>query len=130
MTVVNEILIPRTVYGTASGFYDGSTPDWVDAARKAVNYYRGRGHLETVWINVRDFKGVITIEANLDLEPGTPELDDYATSLAWIKVATFGDASSIVTDYHPIVIAGNYTWLRARVEGFENGVIEAVTLTY
>ena len=130
MTVINETLIPFTVYGTPSGNYDGSSSQFVGSPAKAVNYYRGQGHLETVWINVENFMGVITVEANLDREPGLPEEDDYWTNQSWFTVATYGDPSSSVTDYHPIVIAGNYTWLRVKITDFNGGTIRLISLTY
>lgn len=130
MTVVVETMIPATVCGTPSGTYDGSSLDWYSIPVKGVNYYRGQGHIQTVWINVLDFQGVITIEANLDQDPLNFEDINYQTSTSWFIVDTFGDASSQITDYRPLTIAGNFTWLRAKITDFTNGEIKRVNVTY
>ena len=130
MTSEVLVLIPETVYGQPSGNYDGSSSDWYGSAVKAVNYYRGQGHVETVWINVQGFQGLLTIQATVDRLPGQPEDIDWETSTNWINLDSFGDVSSIVTDYRPITVLGNYTWLRMRVQGFGAGTIRMVNLTY
>jgi hypothetical protein len=130
MTTQVLTLIPYTQYGVPSGNYDGSSSNWFGNPVKAVNYYRGLGHVETVWINVEGFQGLLTIQANLDRLPGQPEDVDWETSTNWINLDQFGDLSSQVTDYRPITLLGNYTWIRIRVEGFEAGVIKMINLTY
>jgi hypothetical protein len=130
MTLRSYILLPLTIHGSPSGNYDGSSADFYGDPVKAVNYYRGQGSIETVWFNLESFQGQITIEANVDQDPGDVLLDTPEQRLNWFAVGSFGDLSSTVTDYYPLVLTGNYTWLRARVQGFENGTIRAVTVVY
>ena len=125
MTVSSYTLVPRTVYGEPSGNYDGSSLDWYSDPVKAVNYYRGQGHLQTINFNLDGFQGLIVIQATLDAIP-----DLYAT--VWATVAELGDidTSSQITTYRPITVAGNFTWLRAHIIDFQDGVINAVTVVY
>jgi hypothetical protein len=130
MSVRSYTLLPLTIYGHPSGNYDGSSNNFYSDPVKAVNYYRGQGAVETVWFNLENFQGQITIEANLDQDPGDSTIDTPYQRLNWFAVGSFGDLSSTVTDYYPLVLTGNYTWLRARVQGFDNGTIRAITLVY
>lgn len=121
--ITTETLLAQTVHGTPSGNYDGSSQDWFSDAVKAANYYRGRGSVQTVAIDVAGFQGTMVVQATLDEDP-----TDQA---AWFNVYTY-DAGSVspVTDYHPEAILGNFTWLRVRVEDFSTGTINTVTASY
>ncbi len=122
MTTTTQTILDTTVYGTAAGNYDGSSQDWVSDARKAANYYRGYGSIQTVTISVTGFEGILYIEATLDSDPD---------SAAWFPTYTYGDGSTTpLSDYHPATITGNFTWMRVRVEGFSGGTINSVTITY
>jgi hypothetical protein len=118
-----QTLLATTVYGQASGNYDGSSQDWESDAVTAANYYRGRGGLQTVTFRVTDFLGGMILEGTLDTLP---------ESAAWFSVYEFGEPSSAVplTDFHPATITGNFTWVRIRVVGFESGTIDSVTIAY
>ncbi len=119
--ITTKTLLGNTVYGTPSGNYDGSSQDWAGVAQEASNYYRGRGGLQTVLINVTNFVGQIIIEATLD---------SVAETAIWFETYTYGDLNTPVTDYHPVNIQGNFVWLRARVVGFDSGTINSVTVSY
>lgn len=122
MTTTTQTILDTTVYGTAAGNYDGSSQDWVSDARKAANYYRGYGSIQTVTISVTGFEGIMYLEATLDSDPD---------SAAWFPTYTYGDGSTTpLSDYHPATITGNFTWMRVRVEGFSGGTINSVTITY
>lgn len=125
----NVTIIPLTVVGVPSGNYDGSSQDWYSDPVKAANYYKGHGFIQTIWFNVTDFSGIITIQATLDRDPGNVNDTAYATSSSWFTVTEFGD-SSIITDYRPIAVPGNFTWLRARIQNFDSGTINRVHVTY
>jgi hypothetical protein len=115
-------VLDTTVYGTASGNYDGSSQDWFSDAVQAANYYKGRGSVQTVIFSVTEFEGDITLEATLDTD---------ADSANWFDAYIYGDGSTIpLTDYHPASITGNFTWMRLRIEGFSGGTINSVTITY
>ena len=126
----NVTLIPLTRAGVPSGNYDGSSQEWYSDPVKAANYYKGHGWIQTVWYNVTDFQGEIVIQATLDMTPGAVTDPDFATSSNWFTVDTFGDLSSQTTDYRPVTIPGNFTWLRAKIIGFDAGTINRVHVTY
>jgi hypothetical protein len=121
MTVNTEILLSNVVHGTPSGNYDGSSLDWFSNAVKAAAYYRGRGGIQTVLFNINSFEGLIHIDATLDDDPDSAD---------WFEVDVLGDLSSVVTTYHTSTVTGNFTWLRARIQGFTAGTINTVSVTY
>lgn len=119
--MTTQALLTTVTHGTPSGNYDGSSQDWVSDAVKAADYYRGRGGVQTMGFSVTGFQGTITIEATLDMDPD---------SAAWFSTLVYGDASTVTTQNISESVVGNFTWLRARVEQFDAGVINAVTVTY
>jgi len=122
MTTTTQVILDTTEYGTESGNYDGSSQDWASNAVRAVNYYRGYGSVQTVTMRVTGFEGIIYIESTLDTDPD---------SAAWFESYSLGDGSTTpLTDYHPANIVGNFTWIRARVQGFSGGTINSITITY
>ena len=121
MTVNTEILLSNVVHGTPSGTYDGSSQDWFSNAVKAAAYYRGRGGIQTVLFNISSFEGLIHIDATLDDDPESAD---------WFEVDVFGDLDSVITTYYTSTVTGNFTWLRARVQGFSTGTINTVSVTY
>jgi len=119
--ITTETLLTAVIHGTPSGNYDGSSQDWFSDAVKAADYYRGRGGVQTIGFSVTGFQGEIVIEATLDTDPD---------SAAWFVTLTYGDASSVITQTLSESVVGNFTWLRARIEAFESGTINSVTVTY
>ena len=119
--ITTETLLTAVTYGTPSGNYDGSSQDWFSDAVKAADYYRGRGGVQTIGFSVSGFQGTITIEATLDTDPD---------SAAWFNTLTYGNASTVTTQSISESVVGNFTWLRARIEHFDAGVINTVTATY
>jgi hypothetical protein len=114
-------MLENVVYGQASGNYDGSSLDFYSDAVPAANYYGGQGSLQTIFYRLTGFSGIITIEATLN---------DSQDSALWFDVNEYDAASSAVTDYHPGNVVGNFVWLRARVEQFDSGEIQSVTVAY
>lgn len=121
MTVNTEILLSNVVHGDPSGTYDGSSLDWSSYPVKAAAYYRGRVGIQTVLFNLNTVEGLIHIEATLDDNPDSAD---------WFEVDVFGDLNSVITTYYTSTITGNFTWLRARVQGFTTGTINTVSVTY
>lgn len=121
--ITGQVLVPRTVHGVPSGTYDGSSLDWYSDPIKAANYYRSSSY-STAFINVEGFSGLITLQGTHDQNP-----DFFGT---WTDIASYGDIDDITTytDYHPIVILGNYAWIQARIQNFNSGIILAVTVNY
>jgi hypothetical protein len=120
MTTTTLTILDTTVHGTASGNYDGSTNHFDSNSVRAANYYRGRGGVQTVGISVTGFVGDITIEGTLD------SVDETAN---WFTTAEYL-SPSVLTDYHPITVTGNFTWMRVRVTNFDDGTINYVNITY
>lgn len=118
-------LIPYTEHGVPSGNYDGSSLEFIGDTQKAANYYQGRGGSQTIRWTLTGAVAEITIQATLDPDPLTAR---------WFELASYGDASSgdstVYTDTHYQTIRGNFTWLRAQVENFQDGIIEVVSATY
>lgn len=113
-------LLPTTVYGTASGNYDGSSQDFYGDSKPAANYYNGQGNLQTLTYQVSDFVGIVTVQATLQND--TPEA-------AWFDIDTYGDGSSVLNEHHPVSVVGNFAHLRVRVTQFDSGTI-SVTAAY
>jgi hypothetical protein len=119
MTTTATIL-GTTVYGIASGNYDGSSQDWASDAAQAANYYQGRGSVQTVTIDMSGFEGVIVLEATLDADP---------RSATWFDTYTVA-AESPLTERRVATVTGNFTWMRVHVREFDAGTINFVTITY
>lgn len=115
-------LLPTTSHGTPSGNYDGSSQDFNGVEQKAANYYGGFGSLQTVAFFLLNFQGRIKIEATLESLP--------STDLDWFEVLDFDSTTSETTENFSRNITGNFTWIRARVEDFEDGTINKLMLSY
>ena len=88
-TLTNEPLLPLTVYGTPSGNYNGSSPDFIGNAVIASSYYGHRGTgLQTVVLQVTNFVGVINLRATLN---------DWTEQAMWFDVDTYGNAATPTT---------------------------------
>ena len=124
MITTSELLLSETVHGVPSGNYDGSSLLFDGNPVIAANYYGGLGSTQTTYIRTTGFVGRIVLEATLN--DGTTITGALA---AWAEIGDYV-ALDPRTDYHPITVVGNFTYIRARVEDFEAGTINSVTLTY
>jgi len=115
-------LLPTTTFGTPSGNYDGSSLDWSGDRQQAANYYGGFGGLQTIAFFLSGFQGLIKIEATLDTNP--------TSDSEWFKVDEFDSLTTTTTLNFSHNITGNFTWIRANVEGFSAGSIEKVMMSY
>jgi len=122
MKTQNLELLPRTVYGTPSGNYDGSSTEFSGNRQKAVGYYRKPSGVQSVLFNIDDFIGDIVIQATLDADP------DQDSN--WFDVYTFPDDSSRTSANSSVALTGNFTWIRAHVTGFTGGTINSISVTY
>lgn len=118
--MTTQTILDTTVYGTPSGNYDGSSQDWSSDPVTAANYYRGRGGIQTITFSVTAFVGTMYLEACLDENPAEAN---------WFVTYTYG-SNSPLTDQHPETVTGNFTWMRVRVDNFDAGTINSVTITY
>lgn len=120
--VTTKSILPLTVYGEASGNYDGSSLGWISDPVQAAEYFRGRGGIQTIVFDTTDFEGTMYLEACLDT---------LADSAAWFTTFVYGDGSSIpLTDRYSETVLGNFVWMRVRVTGFTGGTINSVTISY
>jgi len=119
------VLIPRTEHSVPTGNYDGSSEDFIGTPQKASSYYRGRGGLQTIRWSFDGVQAEVLIQATLDNDP---------TTEFWVDVASYGDDStadsSTITDTYYQTVTGNFTWLRAVVKNFNDGIIQTVSATY
>lgn len=122
MTTYSTVsVLDNVVYGTASGNYDGSSQLFYSNAVPAANYYAGNGSVQTILYNLSDFVGVITLQATLN------DLPDQAQ---WFDISVRGDGSTADSGITSATVTGNFSWIRARVEAFDSGTIQAVNLSY
>ena len=125
MSLTTLTLLDSTTYGTPSGNYDGSSLDFVGNPVLAANYYRGQGNIQTVTISVTDFLGKIKLEATLE---DTQAVN--TSQAAWFEIGELGDDILSTTGIIPLTITGNFTYVRARILGFDNGTIGYIRITY
>jgi len=94
-------------------FYSNAVP--------AANYYAGNGSIQTVLYNLTGFVGTIVIEATLN------DLPDEAK---WFDISQRGDNSTADFGITTSTVTGNFSWVRARVDGFDAGTIQVVNISY
>lgn len=121
MTTTTQTMLSAVTYGQASGNYDGSSQLFYSNAVPAANYYAGNGSIQTLFYNLSNFVGVITIQATLN---------DLPEQAQWVDISERGDGITPDTGYTSTTVQGNFSWLRARVEAFDGGTITAVTAVY
>jgi hypothetical protein len=114
-------VLENVIYGTASGNYDGSSQLFYSNAVPAANYYAGNGGIQTVLYNLTGFVGAIILEATLN---------DLPEQAHWFIISERGDLSTAMFGITTQTVTGNFSWIRARVEGFDAGIIQAVTVSY
>jgi hypothetical protein len=114
-------ILENVVYGTASGNYDGSSLLFFSNAVPAANYYAGNGSIQTILYNLTGFVGVITIQATLN---------DLPNEAKWFDISERGDGSTSDVGITTATVTGNFSWIRAKVEDFDAGTIQAVTVSY
>ena len=121
MSLNNYTLLDTTIYGEASGNYDGSSQDFHGDPVIAADYYRGYGGLQSVRYRLNDFVGIIYVEATLD---------PTAIDANWFTTLEIGDGSTVESVDRSQSVIGNFTWMRVRVANFTAGIIDSITLTY
>lgn len=126
MIVTTETILGETVHGTPSGNYDGSSQVFYSDPVIAANYYGGvTGSTQTAYFRTTDFVGRIVLEATLN--DGTTITGGLAS---WFEIGRYNAVVAPRTDYSPLTVVGNFTYIRARVEMFDAGTINSVVLNY
>ena len=104
-----------------------SSADFALTEQKAAGFFSNTGTTNTIGFFTEDFLGAILIQATVDTTP---------TDSSWFTVHTFnGDGSSAndsTAKYWNEVqnVTGRFTWIRAKVTDFTQGVILKVTVSY
>ncbi len=115
------ILLPQTTYdggGTANVYTVTGT------AQPAAAYYLGNRDLQTINIKLSQVTGNIVIEASLSTSPGDSdwfkvyELQANNTSNVNANASTYSN------------LEGNFVYVRAKVEGFANGIVNFIKVSY
>jgi hypothetical protein len=118
------ILAPQTSFNGI-----GINNRLIGAAQPAAGYYLSTKDLQTVSWSFTSVSGVMSIQASL---ADTPSSDsDWFTvySLALIPTVVNGiPATGNGTGFQNI--QGNFTWIRAKIEGFNSGVVQNIKVTY
>ena len=112
------ILLPQVSFnapGVVNGIYTGTR-------QPAASFYLGNKDLQTVSWNVTTVTGTVTLQASLLDEPSDLLTGD------WVNIATFAFNNTTTSSFQNI--NGNFVWLRARVTGFTQGVIQNFKVSY
>lgn len=121
MTTTTQTMLSNVVFGQASGNYDGSSQLFYSNAVPAANYYGGNGSIQTLFYNLSSFVGTITIQATLN---------DLPEQAQWFDISERGDGVNPDTGLTSATVTGNFSWVRARVDGFDGGTITGVYEVY
>jgi hypothetical protein len=120
-TFTTESILANVVYGSASGNYDGSSQSFYSNAVPAANYYAGNGSVQTIRYEFLGFVGTVTMQATLN---------DIPDQAHWFDISERGDGTTVDTGVTASTVTGNFSWLRARVDAFDAGIIQAVSVSF
>ena len=121
------ILLPQTSYLNPG---NGAPYTVTGNSQPAAAYYLGNKDLQTVNINLTNCTGNITIEASLATTPRSTD---------WFKVYELEANANAAANSAPKIasnasvytnVDGNFVNMRARVVGFQGGVVNFVKLSY
>jgi hypothetical protein len=121
------ILLPETTYLNPG---NGAPYTVTGNSQPAAAYYLGNKDLQTVNIKLNSVTGNIVIQATLASSP---------TETDWFKVyqleananATPNSAPKLASNASVYTnIEGNFVGMRAKIENFNNGVVNFVKLSY
>jgi hypothetical protein len=110
-----EILFPQTAYSSNNNLIRG-------AKKAAAAYYLGNADLQTVTWSLTSVTGLITIQATLTTNPVE------TTDTDWFTVYQFNCDNLTQNGYTNI--NGNFVWIRAKIAGFTQGVIQNMKVSY
>lgn len=133
-----EVLLTECVFGTPSGYYDGSSLDFFSATVRAAGYYRGYGSTQTLYFSGLNFIGQVRFWATLDDLQDTAdwfllENDPSGASVGGVYTPDpilIGDGVNPVTGLIPITVVGNFVWIRAEIIGFSAGTIFGININF
>lgn len=121
------ILLPQTTYHNSG---NGSSYTVVGETQPAAAYYLGNKDLQTVNISLTQVTGNIVIEASLATTPSSTDwfkvFELEANTNAPANSAPYNASNAAVYTN----IEGNFVYLRAKINDFNNGIVNFVKLSY
>jgi hypothetical protein len=88
----------------------------------AAGYYVSGKTLQTLSWSVSLFSGVMRIQASLVEDPNEANDND------WFTIDEIGFSNKTETSYRNF--EGNFVWVRVKIDGFLNGVIQFIKVSY
>jgi len=121
------ILLPQTTYANPG---NGAPYTVTGNTQPAAAYYLGNRDLQTVNFSLTNCVGNIVIEATLATTP--QDIDWFQVySLEANNYAPTGTAPQIAANSNMYTnVEGNFVYIRAKVEDFQNGVVNYIKLSY
>ena len=121
------ILLPQTTYANPG---NGAPYTVTGNTQSAAAYYLGNRDLQTVNFSLTNCVGNIVIEATLATTP--QDIDWFQVySLEANNYAPTGTAPQIAANSNMYTnVEGNFVYIRAKVEDFQNGVVNYIKLSY
>jgi len=109
-----QLLFPQTSYTTESLVRGIKRP--------AAAYYLGSADLQTLTWNITSLTATIVIQASLVSDPVESTDND------WFPIYTtiYNNATEISYSN----ITGNFVWIRAKIQGWSQGTINNIKVTY
>lgn len=117
-------MLGNTTYGVANGPYNGTATDFLSYPVEGASYYAGRGHIQTIFIDVTGFVGNIELKGSLDTlaqDAKYAHLDAFVSS---------GGNTTPSTGVFPITVEGNFVWLQSNITDYTAGNINSITISY
>lgn len=117
-------MLGNTTFGTANGPYNGTATDFISYPVEGAAYYAGRGHIQTVFIDVTGFVGNIEVKGSLDTlaqDAKYARLDDFVHA---------GANTTPATGVFPIIFEGNFVWIQSAITDYTAGNINSITIAY
>jgi len=124
---VTLILLPQTAYINPG---NGAPYTVTGEEQPAAAYYLGNRDLQTVNISLTNCTGNIVLEATL---ASTPSDNDWfrVYELEANAYAPANSAPQIASNARMYTnVEGNFVYMRAKVEGFSNGGVNYIKLSY
>lgn len=114
--VTTLILLPQTVYANPG---NGAPYTVTGNSQPAAAYYLGNQDLQTVTYGLVNCTGNIVIEATLASSPSETD---------WFRVYEFSANTTNTSTYTNV--EGNFVYMRAKLEDFNNGTVNYIKLSY
>ena len=114
-------LLPQTTYKNDG---TGDAYDVTGNSVQAAGYILGSQDLQTLTYNFSEVTGNLIIQGTLASTP---------TDSDWFRVykTTANYSSNVKSNTNTYTnIVGNFTYMRAKIEGFKNGTVQNVKISY